>query len=84
MPTSRDQITRIFLVHFRSKNHYLSTLVWHHETPRKQARNRSQGDLDTARGPNPPFEKAKWDQIPFLQHMYIYIFIYLHYVDVYI
>ena len=60
----------------RSQNRYLSAPLRQHETPRKQARNRSKGDLDAPRGPNPPSKKAKWDQIPFLQQMlYIYTYI---------
>ena len=61
------------LVWTRWQCRYLRSPLREHETPRKQARNRSKGDLDAALGPNPPSKKAKWDQIPFLQHIYIYI-----------
>ena len=62
-----------FQAAWRWQNRYLSASLRHHETPIKQARNRFQGNLDAPRGPNPPSWKAKCDQIPLLQHIYIYI-----------
>ena len=54
---------------------YLSAPLCHHETPIKQARKRFQENLDAPRGPNSPSETALGDQIPFLQHAYIYIYV---------
>ena len=61
-----------FLRATRWQIRYLSAPLCRHETSRKQARNRSKGNLDAPRGPNSPSETAKCDQIPFLQHIYIY------------
>ena len=63
-----------FQAAWRWQNHYLSASLRHHETPIKQARNRFQGNLDAPRGPNPPLWEPKCDQIPLLQHIYIYIY----------
>ena len=58
----------------RWQNRYLSASLRHHETPIKQARNRVWGNLDASWGPNSPNWRAKCDQIPLLQHIYIYIY----------
>ena len=57
----------------RWQNRYLSASLRHRETPIKQARNRVWGNLDASWGPNSPSWRAKCDQIPLLQHIYIYI-----------
>ena len=59
----------------RWQNRYLSASLRHRETPIKQARNRVWGNLDASWGPNSPSWRAKCDQIPLLQRIYIYIYI---------
>ena len=53
--------------------HYLRSPATEHETRIKQGRKRWGGNPDASRGPNSPSERAKWNQNPLLQHIYIYI-----------